>query len=53
MVSSQFSLWILQSIIKGDALFETHLEVLIGLKIVYLKSFFFLFFLIPCHGIKN
>jgi hypothetical protein len=39
MVSSQFSPWISQDLIKGDTIFETHLEFLIGLRIAHLKPF--------------
>jgi hypothetical protein len=45
-VSSRLSPWILQGTINGDALFEIHLEVLIGLRITLLKPFqFTIFFL--------
>ncbi len=39
MVSSQFSPWITQDIIKGDTIFETRLEFFIGLNTTHLKPF--------------
>jgi len=52
MVSSQFSPWITQDIIKGATIFETRLEFFIGLNTIHLKPFHLIFKKF-WHDIKN